>query len=144
MDYPEFKSSLFPELGESVASVENNFNEIMTEAQDKINENLLKEEQMQREAEALLASLGIDLDFSKSATSPSDNSMTQSGAVNITQNNIVAEESNVSVPAEVEEQISDEVFETVEKYCPSRDELKASLKIDSVKKNILKQIKEYR
>ncbi len=144
LDYPEFKSSLFPELGESVASVENNFNEIMTEAQDKINENLLKEEQMQREAEALLASLGIDLDFSKSATSPSDNSMTQSGAVNITQNNIVAEESNVSVPAEVEEQISDEVFETVEKYCPSRDELKASLKIDSVKKNILKQIKEYR
>ncbi|MBE5953999.1 MAG: hypothetical protein E7257_07540 [Lachnospiraceae bacterium] len=144
LDYPEFKSSLFPELGESVASVENNFNEIMTEAQDKIYENLLKEEQMQREAEALLASLGIDLDFSKSATSPSDNSMTQSGAVNITQNNIVAEESNVSVPAEVEEQISDEVFETVEKYCPSRDELKASLKIDSVKKNILKQIKEYR
>jgi len=27
---------------------------------------------------------------------------------------------------------------------PSRDELKASLKIDSVKKNILRQLKEYR
>ena len=27
---------------------------------------------------------------------------------------------------------------------PSRDELKASLKIDSVKKNLLKRVKEYR
>ena len=144
LDFPEFKSSLFPELGESVISVENNFNEIMTEAQDKINENLLKEEQMQREAEALLASLGIDLGFSKSTISPSDSMITQNNTMNNIQNNVVIEESNVPQPLEVEAQVLDETLEAVEKYCPSRDELKASLKIDSVKKSILKQIKEYR
>ncbi len=141
LDYPEFKSSLFPEIGESIVSVENNFNEIMTEAQDKINENLLKEEQMQREAEALLASLGIELDFSSPVTNVS--SITQNSA-NTVQSNVFAEKNRVTIPEEVEEQISEETFEAVKKYCPSRDELKASLKIDSVKKNILKQIKEYR
>lgn len=59
LDYPVFKTDLFPEY--NVVEVENNFDEIMEKAQDKMQENLKKEEQMQREAEALLASLGIDL-----------------------------------------------------------------------------------
>ena len=80
----------------------------MAKGQDKIQENLLKEEQMQREAEALLASLGIDL-----------------GSITV---------SNDSM-----ESINKTLYNE-----PSRDELKASLKIDSVKKDILKKIKEYR
>ncbi|MGN0436482.1 MAG: tetratricopeptide repeat protein [Wujia sp.] len=61
LDFPVFKSSLFPNHNRNVTEVKNNFSEVMTKAQDKMNENLLREEQMQREAEALLASLGIDL-----------------------------------------------------------------------------------
>ena len=91
---------------------------------DKINENLLKEEQMQREAEALLASLGIDL------------------GVVLTTNNAVVN-SQVVITDE-EDEIPDGIDESVQYFSPSRDELKSSLKIDSVKKNILKQIKEYR
>ena len=62
LDFPVFKSSLFPDYHKEVKIVENNFNEIMEEAQDKMTENMQKEEQMQREAEALLASLGISID----------------------------------------------------------------------------------
>ena len=108
LEFPVFKSSLFPNYHKEVVEVENNFKEIVTVAQDKMNENLLKEEQMQREAEALLASLGIDL-----------------GSVTAT----------VDKLEELEQPLNDG---------PSRDELKASLKIDSVKKNILKKLKEYR
>lgn len=108
LDFPVFKSSLFPDYHKGVKVVENNFNEIMEEAQDKMTENMQKEEQMQREAEALLASLGISMD-----TIPT------------------------TPKAEVEEE------QLVQKG-PSRDELKASLKIDSVKKNLLKRVKEYR
>ncbi len=100
LDYPVFKSSLFPDYHKEIKAVENNFHEIMEEAQDKMSESMLKEEQMQREAEALLASLGIHLDDVKT-----------------------------SKP---------------EPKGTSRDELKASLKIDSVKKNLLKRLKEYR
>ncbi len=145
LDYPEFKSSLFPEFGESVASVENNFNEIMTEGQDKINENLLKEEQMQREAEALLASLGIDLGLSSTTVGSVNNDVTQGEVFyNSVPSSVKIEESNSILPEEADVQISEDELESVKKYCPSRDELKASLKIDSVKKSILKQIKEYR
>ena len=108
LDFPVFKSSLFPDYHKEVKIVENNFNEIMEEAQDKMTENMQKEEQMQREAEALLASLGISID--SIPTTPQ---------------------------AEKKEQ------QPVQKG-PSRDELKASLKIDSVKKNLLKRVKEYR
>ena len=80
----------------------------MTAGKDKIQENLLKEEQMQREAEALLASLGIDL-----------------GSITVTSNSI--------------ESINETLYDG-----PSRDELKSSLKIDSVKKNILRKLKEHR
>ena len=108
LDFPVFKSSLFPDYHKEVKIVENNFNEIMEEAQDKMTENMQKEEQMQREAEALLASLGISID---------------------------------SIPTTPQAEKKEE--QPLQKG-PSRDELKASLKIDSVKKNLLKRVKEYR
>ena len=108
LDFPVFKSSLFPDYRKKVKVVENNFNEIMEEAQDKMTENMQKEEQMQREAEALLASLGISMD---------------------------------AIPTTPKAEVKEE--QPVQKG-PSRDELKASLKIDSVKKNLLKRVKEYR
>ena len=108
LDFPVFKSSLFPDYHKEVKVVENNFNEIMEEAQDKMTENMQKEEQMQREAEALLASLGISMDV---------------------------------IPTTPQAEKKEE--QPVQKG-PSRDELKASLKIDSVKKNLLKRVKEYR
>ncbi len=108
IDFPVFRSSLFPNYNKKVSTVENNFQEIMTAGKDKIQENLLKEEQMQREAEALLASLGIDL-----------------GSITVTSNSI--------------ESINETLYDG-----PSRDELKSSLKIDSVKKNILRKLKEHR
>ena len=108
LDFPVFKSSLFPDYHKEVKVVENNFNEIMEEAQDKMTENMQKEEQMQREAEALLASLGISMD---------------------------------AIPTTPKAEVKEE--QPVQKE-PSRDELKASLKIDSVKKNLLKRVKEYR
>ncbi len=131
MDFPVFKTNLFPEYNKDIVEVENNFNEIMNQAQDKINENLIKEEQMQREAEALLASLGISLDDVK----PSPN-IKPASATGVTQ-------TVVSVPTEkaVEEP---KVEEHINQFRPSRDELKSSLKIDSVKKDILKRLKEYR
>ena len=108
LDFPVFKSSLFPDYHKEVKVVENNFNEIMEEAQNKMMENMQKEEQMQREAEALLASLGISMD---------------------------------AIPTTPQAEKKEE--QPVQKG-PSRDELKASLKIDSVKKNLLKRVKEYR
>ena len=105
LDFPVFKSSLFPDYHKEVKNVENNFDEIMEEAQDKMTENMRKEAQMQKEAEELLASLGISLN---------------------------------SIPAPVVRE------EQPGQQGPSRDELKASLKIDTNKKNLLKRIKEYR
>ena len=107
LDFPEFKSSLFPDYHKEMKEVENNFDEIMEEAQDKMTENMRKEAQMQKEAEALLASLGISLD-------------------------------SIPTPKTVQKETQPE------QKGPSRDELKASLKIDTNKKNLLKQIKEYR
>ncbi len=108
LDFPVFKSSLFPNYNQEVKQVENKFNEVMSKGQDKIQENLLKEEQMQREAEALLASLGIDL-------------------------------SSVTVTSDSIDSINKTLYNE-----PSRDEIKSSLKIDSVKKDLLKKLKEYR
>ncbi len=154
MEFPEFKSTLFPEYGQEVVEVENNFDEIMTSAQDKINENLMKEEQMQREAEALLASLGIDLGSIKPTINPEDAKLGFGKRIeNTSENKVSASVSDVDnkpqdVPEKVDLQVSDSILESLvepeDYYRPSRDELKASLKIDSVKKSILKQIKEYR
>lgn len=108
LDYPVFKSSLFPDYHKDEPEIENNFGDILQEAQDKIHENILKEEEMQREAEALLASLGIDL-------------------------------GNISVTSDY----LDDINETLNEG-PSRDELKASLKINSVQREVLNKLKEYR
>ena len=108
LDYPVFRSSLFPDYHNDAADVENNFDEIMQEAQDKIQENILKEEQMLREAESLLASLGIELGDIVATSDSYDN-------------------------------MSETLYDG-----PSRDELKASLKIDSAKRDILRKLKEYR
>ncbi len=109
LDFPVFKTDLFPEY--KVVEVENNFDEIMEKAQDKMQANLLKEEQMQREAEALLASLGIDY----GSVTPKKQA-----------------EKAVHKP---DNPINDTV---------SRDALKASLKISSEKREILRKIKEHR
>ena len=108
LEFPVFRSSLFPNHNRKEKVIENNFNQIMNEGRDRMQENLQKEEQMQREAEALLASLGIDL-------------------------------GSISVSSENMDSINTTLYNE-----PSRDELKASLKIDSVKKNILNSLKEYR
>lgn len=142
LDFPEFKSSLFPEIGQEVAEVQNNFDEIMSVGRDKINENLLKEEQMQREAEALLASLGIDLGDVKTISKLGETTSEIKSHNEITYATSTVDERNTQDVAET--QYNDVTQETVDNYSPSRDELKSSLKIDSVKKNILRQIKEYR
>ena len=108
LDYPVFRSSLFPDYHNENKDVENNFDEIMQEAQGKIQENILKEEQMLREAESLLASLGIEL-------------------------------SDIAATPDSYDNMSETLYDG-----PSRDELKASLKIDSAKRDILRKLKEYR
>ncbi len=108
LDYPVFRSSLFPDYHNDTVNVENNFDEIMHEAQDKIQKNILKEEQMLREAESLLASLGIEMEDIVTTSDSYDN-------------------------------MSETLYDG-----PSRDELKASLKIDSAKRDILRKLKEYR
>ena len=145
LDFPEFKTTLFPDYGQEVVEVENNFREVMSEAQDKINENLIKEEQMQREAEALLASLGIDIGNIKPTIKPEYTSLEYGKTIENSESLQVDTKNEVEEPVqEVYEQPSEETQEVENKYSPSRDELKASLKIDSVKKNILKHIKEHR
>ncbi len=143
--FPEFKSSLFPEIGPEVVEVNNNFDDIMTEAQDKFRENLLKEEQMQREAEALLASLGIDFGSVKPTIKPEDAKLGLDKRIESKPVYNSKPEVTEDLQKSVEEIISEEnITEKISVYNPSRDELKSVLKIDSVKKSILKQIKEYR
>ena len=107
--FPVFKTDLFPSY--NVVEVENNFDEIMEKAQDKMQANLLKEEQMQKEAEALLASLGIDYE-------------------------------SATPKKQVEK--ADHKPDNLKNITASRDALKASLKISSEKREILRKIKEHR
>lgn len=109
LDFPVFKTDLFPSY--NVVEVENNFDEIMEKAQDKMQANLLKEEQMQKEAEALLASLGIDYE-------------------------------SATPKKQVEK--ADHKPDNLKNITASRDALKASLKISSEKREILRKIKEHR
>lgn len=109
LDFPVFKTDLFPSY--NVVEVENNFDEIMEKAQDKMQANLLKEEQMQKEAEALLASLGIDYE---------------------------------SVMPKKQVEKADYKPDNLKNITASRDALKASLKISSEKREILRKIKEHR
>ena len=56
-----FSSDLFPHLGKSETITENKFNEVAMNEGKKLDEKLLEEEAKLKEAEALLASLGIKL-----------------------------------------------------------------------------------
>ena len=58
-DYPKFSSSLFPE--KEVKEVKNDFDDKVKSESNKLEEQLKKEEELQREAEELLKSLGINL-----------------------------------------------------------------------------------
>ena len=118
LDFPVFRSSLFPNYHNDVPEVENNFNEIMNDSKNKIDENFEKEARLQRETEALLASLGISIGGS-------------------------SETKSFEAKKTVEKEIKQEVFKE-EGNKVSRKELKESLKIDSDKKNILRKMKEYR
>ncbi|MDO5127503.1 MAG: hypothetical protein Q4D54_07130, partial [Eubacteriales bacterium] len=121
LEFPVFRSSLFPEYHNNEEHViENHFEEIMEKEHSKLQENLQKEEQMQKEAEALLASLGIDL-------SSVGSTKNQTGKVMGTK-----------------DEASEIVRPTILNKGPSRDELKSSLKIDSTKREILRKLKEYR
>ena len=61
MDFSMFSSDLFPHLGKSETITENKFNEVAMNEGKKLDEKLLEEEAKLKEAEALLASLGIKL-----------------------------------------------------------------------------------
>ena len=114
LDFPVFRSSLFPNYHNDTPEVENNFDEILSGSRSKINENLEKEEQLQRETEQLLASLGINL-----------------GSVSVSAGNVPEK----TIKKDIVEKKAPSI---------SRDELKNSLRISADKKNILKKMKEYR
>ena len=61
MDFSKFSSDLFPSLGKEESKIENKFDKVISTEQSKINEGLREEEEKMKEAEALLASLGIKL-----------------------------------------------------------------------------------
>jgi hypothetical protein len=107
---------LFPDYNNEREEVSNNFDEVMDEAQHKMRDNILKEEQMQREAEILLASLGISLDDIK--VSDSDKGEMEE--------NMFAMQTNPN-----QEKMS-------------REELKKTIQIDDRKKDILRRLKEFR
>ena len=128
LDFPVFRSSLFPEYHATTTTVLNTVVDSEIKAKEqKLQENLLKEEQIQKEAEALLASLGIDLGSSSVKKTPaSEKSISQNTSENHSDKQIFSTKKEASF-------IKNE---------PSRDELKASLKIDSVKRNLLSKLKE--
>ena len=61
LDFPEFKNTLFPDLDKEEHVIVNKFNDVAKEQEEKLSQRLLEEERMQREAEELLKSLGIDI-----------------------------------------------------------------------------------
>ena len=60
-DYPKFTSSLFPDLNKEKKEVKNEFDDVVKSESDKLEERLRKEAELQKQAEELLASLGIKL-----------------------------------------------------------------------------------
>lgn len=60
-NFPKFKNALFDNLDKDYSSVQNNFGNVAKEKQDRLDASLEEEERMQREAEDLIRSLGIDL-----------------------------------------------------------------------------------
>ena len=61
IDFARFGSDLFPGLSKEEVKVENHFDEVAKAESEKLNEGLAEEEAKLKEAEALLASLGIKL-----------------------------------------------------------------------------------
>ena len=60
-DFPEFKTDLFPGLMKNEEIIENNFDEVASKQKEELDAKLLEEEKKMREAEELLASLGIKI-----------------------------------------------------------------------------------
>ncbi len=60
-DFPEFKTDLFPGLSKKEEIIENNFDEVASKQKEELDARLLEEEKKMREAEELLASLGIKI-----------------------------------------------------------------------------------
>ena len=60
-DFPEFKRDLFPGLMKNEEVIENNFDEVASKQKEELDARLLEEEKKMREAEELLASLGIKI-----------------------------------------------------------------------------------
>ena len=60
-DFPEFKTDLFPGLMKNEEVIENNFDEVASKQKEELDARLLEEEKKMREAEELLASLGIKI-----------------------------------------------------------------------------------
>ena len=60
-DFPEFKTDLFPGLMKNEEVIENNFDEVASKQKEELDAKLLEEEKKMREAEELLASLGIKI-----------------------------------------------------------------------------------
>ena len=61
MDFSQFSSDLFPTLGRKETVTENRFNDVIKVESEKLDAGLMEEEAKLKEAEALLASLGIKL-----------------------------------------------------------------------------------
>ena len=59
--YPKFHNTLFPDIDKKEPEIVNTFDDVAKKEEEKLNERLLEEERMQREAEELLRSLGIKL-----------------------------------------------------------------------------------
>ena len=112
LEFPKFKTSLFPNYNSEIKHVDNNFNQIVSESNSKLNDNLEKEAQMQREAEELLRSLGIELDTPKTAAPAGD--------------------SPEQPKASADQKADDEL---------SREALKKALRIGPDKKDVLKKLK---
>ena len=136
LDFPVFKSSLFPNYHNDTPKVENNFNEIMNDSMTKIDENFEKEAKLMRETEELLASLGISFD---DKTVVKNDKPEKNANEQVTNQKVVNEKG-------INREIKPEKQEVVDEYNKrvSRKELKESLKIDNDKKNILRKMKEYR
>ena len=61
MDFRRFSSDYFPGMSNEEIEVHNRFDDVMKTESEKLDEGLKEEEEKLREAEALLASLGIKL-----------------------------------------------------------------------------------
>ncbi len=61
MAFPKFRNTLFPDIDKEEHVIVNKFDDVAKAEEEKLKQRLLEEERMQREAEELLKSLGIDI-----------------------------------------------------------------------------------